>query len=162
MPSNYTIAKALGRISYYKQLCGTDPHHFAEGAMLAQGLAGARLDDIHANNPARLKEIFNEADDEFFQALAEIIAGKEDLTALQGGEIPLSLLDVTEIKGLGAKSVRRLYTELGVTDLPSLKAKVDDGSLVKLKGFGPSTVEKINAHLAALEKKKEKAEKKKK
>ena len=121
MPSNYTIAKALARVSYYKQLCGEDPHHFAEGSLLAQGLAGARLDEMCRTTPERLPEIFPEADKEFFQALNEIVEGKE-LTVLQQGSAPVTLLDITDIKGLGAKTVAKMHAELGIVDLASLKA----------------------------------------
>ena len=158
MPSNYTIAKALARVSYYQQLCGIDPHNYAETSMQIQGLAGLRIDEIYATTPLRLREMFPEGDDEYFATLGEIIEGKE-ITLLKDGPVPLTLLDITDIKGLGAKTVRRMYTELGITDLASLKAKVDDGSLTRTKGFGLKLVEKINAHLAALEKKAAKAKK---
>jgi DNA polymerase (family 10) len=152
MPSNYTIAKALQRVSYYKQLCGEDPHNYAETSLMIQGLAGTRIDEVYKTTPLRLREMFPEGDEEYFQTLGEIIEDKE-ITVLKEGSVPTTLLDITDIKGLGAKTVRKMYTELGVTDLASLKERVDDGSLVKLKGFGPKLVDKINLHVAALEKK---------
>lgn len=156
MPSNYSIAKALQRISYYKQLCDEDPHNYAETSLMIQGLSGTRIDEVYKNSPLQLREMFPEGDEEYFQTLGEIIEGKE-ITILKDGPLPLTLLDITDIKGLGAKSVRRMYTELGITDLAGLKVKTEDGSLARLKGFGPKIVDKISAHLAALEKKKPKA-----
>ena len=53
---------------------------------------------------------------------------------------------MTEIKGLGAKMARRLYDELGIADLRSLLAAVADGRISKVKGFGPTMIEKIKLH----------------
>lgn len=87
---------------------------------------------------------------------ARLLRGRR-ITLLKEGPAPVSLLEITEIKGFGAKTVQRLYRELGVTDLASLQARVDDGSVAKLKGFGAAKVAAIGAHAAALEKKKIKA-----
>ena len=58
-------------------------------------------------------------------------------------EFPDGILDVMQIPGLGPKTVRRLWQELGVTDVSALQAAIDDGSLASLPRLGKKTAENI-------------------
>ena len=58
-------------------------------------------------------------------------------------EFPDGILDVMQIPGLGPKTVRRLWDELGVTDISGLQAAIDDGSLAGLPRLGKKTAENI-------------------
>jgi DNA polymerase (family 10) len=61
--------------------------------------------------------------------------------------VPPSLRDVMKVPGLGAKKAMKLYQELGVIDLSSLKAACVSGSVEGLKGFGKKTQENILQNL---------------
>ena len=50
--------------------------------------------------------------------------------------------------GLGAKTARRLYDELGIEDLEGLRAAAEQGRIRELRGLGPTAEENV---LAALE-----------
>ncbi len=52
---------------------------------------------------------------------------------------PSGLLDVLEIKGIGAKKVRTLWLELQIEDLEALRDACEAGMVAKLKGFGEKT-----------------------
>ena len=58
-------------------------------------------------------------------------------------EFPDGILEVMQIPGLGPKTVRRVWQELGVTDIPALQAAIDDGSLASLPRLGKKTAENI-------------------
>lgn len=58
-------------------------------------------------------------------------------------EIPESLLTLTKLEGLGSKKVGRLFRELDVTDLDSLRRACEKGEIAELKGFGKKTQDKI-------------------
>ena len=58
-------------------------------------------------------------------------------------EFPDGILEVMQIPGLGPKTVRRLWQDLGVTDIPGLQATIDDGSLASLPRLGKKTAENI-------------------
>ena len=58
-------------------------------------------------------------------------------------EFPDGILDVMQIPGLGPKTVRRLWQELGVTDVSRLQSAIDDGSLASLPRLGKKTAENI-------------------
>ncbi|WP_027409538.1 DNA polymerase/3'-5' exonuclease PolX [Anoxybacteroides tepidamans] len=63
-------------------------------------------------------------------------------------EVPSSLLDLLKIPGLGGKKIAKLYQELGVCDISSLKEACLAHQVQALSGFGKKTEEKI---LAAIE-----------
>lgn len=63
--------------------------------------------------------------------------------------VPVELLDMVNVPGLGPKKVKQLFDELGIKTIKALKKACLDGQVAKLKGFGQKTEEKI---LAGLEK----------
>jgi DNA polymerase (family X) len=77
---------------------------------------------------------------------------------LESGEIPAavklkakfppSLVEVTRVPGVGAKTARLLFEELDVTSLADLKAAAEGERIRDVKGLGPKAEENV---LAALE-----------
>jgi DNA polymerase (family 10) len=65
-------------------------------------------------------------------------------------KFPPSLVEVTLIPGLGAKTVRRLHDELGIATLDDLRQAVADQRIRGLKGLGPKAEENIAAQLEKL------------
>ena len=63
---------------------------------------------------------------------------------------PASLIEVTRIPGLGAKTVRKLYDELGVSSLEELREAAEGERIRGLKGLGPKAEENVLAALARL------------
>jgi DNA polymerase (family 10) len=62
-------------------------------------------------------------------------------------KFPPGVIEMTHLPGLGPKRVRRLYEELGIDSLESLKAAAEDQRIRGLKGFGPKAEEAILASL---------------
>lgn len=50
--------------------------------------------------------------------------------------IPDGVFEMTSLRGLGAKKVRTLWKELGVTDILALQAACNENRVATLKGFG--------------------------
>jgi DNA polymerase (family X) len=65
-------------------------------------------------------------------------------------KIPASLVDVTRVPGVGAKTARRLYDELGVSNLDELRAAAEAEKIRGLKGLGPKVEENVIAALGKL------------
>lgn len=63
-------------------------------------------------------------------------------------ETPLSVLELTAIPGLGAKTVRALYREHGIDSLAALEAALNSGVLDAADGIGPKTRETMRRHIA--------------
>jgi DNA polymerase (family 10) len=58
-------------------------------------------------------------------------------------QIPVGLLDVMKVAGLGPRKAHALFLELGVRDLASLGEAARAGRIKSVKGFGPKTEQNI-------------------
>lgn len=65
---------------------------------------------------------------------------------------PLGLLDVLRVPGLGPKTVKMLWEEAGVTNIPSLKAALEAGQLEDLPRLGAKSIQNIRDSIAFAEK----------
>jgi DNA polymerase (family X) len=64
---------------------------------------------------------------------------------------PPSLIEVTHVPGLGAKTARRLYDELGIASLEQLREAAESGRLRDVKGLGQKAEENVLAAVERLE-----------
>ncbi|WP_369902350.1 DNA polymerase/3'-5' exonuclease PolX [Bacillus manliponensis] len=69
--------------------------------------------------------------------------GTSEVLAELEKEVPSSLLPLLKLPGLGGKKVAKLYKELGVTDMETLKKACEENKVQALAGFGKKTEEKI-------------------
>ena len=58
-------------------------------------------------------------------------------------KVPKGLFEVLAIPGVGPKAARAMWQQLGITDLPSLKAKLDSPELSRLPRMGVKTIDNI-------------------
>jgi DNA polymerase (family X) len=65
-------------------------------------------------------------------------------------KFPPTLIEVTRIPGLGSKTARRFYDELGIADLEGLEAAARQGKLSTLRGFGEKAEENLLAQIEKL------------
>jgi|GEM_PF-2305273 DNA polymerase (family 10) len=147
MPSNYTIAKELKRVAYYREICDEDPANYPDAAWIVQSFSGGRLDELYKTEGRKILERTNELSDEVMDTIVELIEGKEVSALEEHQGVPLTVLELVEIRGVGAKMARGLFRQLGVADLPGLRAVIADGQISKVKGFGAKTIEKLKAFL---------------
>jgi len=57
--------------------------------------------------------------------------------------VPIGLIAVTEVQGVGPKKARALWQELGVTSVDDLEREAKAGRVAELEGFGARSQEKI-------------------
>jgi DNA polymerase (family 10) len=101
--------------------------------MAAEGRLG-EIPGIGAAIAAKITELATTGRLEFYEKLR--------------AEFPATLFDLFELQGVGAKKVKALYEQLGVTGIPELEAACKSGKVAGLAGFGDKTALKI---LAAIE-----------
>lgn len=65
--------------------------------------------------------------------------------------VPPSLVQLMQIPGLGAKTAKKLYDELGVTGIDELVRAIEEHRVRELKGMGPKTEENILRGIKLLE-----------
>jgi DNA polymerase (family 10) len=81
--------------------------------------------------------------------VAEVVEdGEMHALTRRRGLVPPGVVDFLRLPGVGPKTAARLWTQLGITSLPSLKTAAEDGRLRELPGMGARSEEKI---LKALE-----------
>ena len=66
-------------------------------------------------------------------------------------EVPPSLVQLLRIPGLGPKSVRQIYTELGIETIEDLRHAAEAGTLQTLRGLSAKTEQLILEGIARLE-----------
>jgi DNA polymerase (family 10) len=62
-------------------------------------------------------------------------------------KVPPGVLDLTRLPGVGPKTAKMLWEKCGVTDLQSLREKIDCGALVGLPKLGEKTIANIKQSL---------------
>ena len=82
--------------------------------------------------------------------IALLDAGEIPSAAKLKRKFPTSLIEVTMVPGLGAKTARRLYDELGVKSLDDLRAAAEQQRMRELKGLGPKAEENVLEALGKL------------
>ena len=147
---NEAIARRFLRLAALMEIRGDDPFRWRSYRNAAEAI------EVW---PTPLKEI---AEKEGVAGLQEIpgvgkaIAGKvidllhrgtfdawERLTA----ETPETLLDLTDLPGIGPKTAALLHQRFKISSLPELKTFADAGGLETVEGIGPRTAEKIKEAL---------------
>lgn len=148
--NNEEIARRFYRLSALMEIRGDDPFRLRSYRNAAEAI------EVW---PTPLKEI---AEKEGVTGLQEIpgvgkaIAGKV-IDLLNRGtfdawerliaETPETVLDLTEIPGIGPKTAALLHQRFKVSSLPELKAFVAGGGLEMVDGIGPKTAERIKEAL---------------
>jgi DNA polymerase (family X) len=74
--------------------------------------------------------------------------GSSSVLAELKEEVPSGLIPLLQLPGLGGKKIAKLYKELGVVDVTSLKEACQTGKVQALAGFGKKTEEKILSAIA--------------
>lgn len=139
------IAEVLDEIAQLLELSGENPFKiraYHAGARLLETLTDD-LDALIASGGLAEKPGIGEA-------LADKIAklrkdGRLEFLDKLRASLPPGLPAILAIPGMGPKKTRRLWQELGVTDLPGLQAACEQGKVAELKGFGEKTQSAILA-----------------
>jgi DNA polymerase (family X) len=145
---NAEIAAALRELGVLYELDGADRFRVLAYREAARTVAQSPISIEQLAKEGRLTEL---------PGVGKTLAGKID-TLLESGSIPsadklkekfpATLVEVTRVPGLGAKTARRIYDEIGVENLEQLRQAAEDGRVAEIRGLGPKTEENI---LAALE-----------
>ena len=144
---NAEIAAALRELGVLYELDGADRFR-----VLAYREAARTV----ANSPISIEQLAEEGRLTELPGVGKTLAEKIE-TLIETGSIPsadklkqkfpATLVEVTRVPGLGAKTARRIYDELGVENLVQLKQAAEQGRIAGIRGLGPKTEENILASL---------------
>ena len=142
------IIKTLEKIALYMELKGENPFKVSAFRKAAQALeldarSLAEMDDV-----TKLKGIGKGT----ASVIEELIdTGKSSVLHELEESVPSGLLPLLKLQGLGGKKIAKLYKELGIESMESLKQACLDKKVQALAGFGAKTEEKILKELDQFE-----------
>jgi DNA polymerase (family 10) len=144
---NAEIAAALRELGILYELDGADRFRVQAYREAARTVAESPVSIEQLAEEGRLTEL---------PAIGKTLAEKI-VTLIQTGSIPsadklkakfpATLVEVTRVPGLGAKTARRIYDQLGVENLVQLKEAAEQGRISGMQGLGPKTEENILSSL---------------
>jgi DNA polymerase (family X) len=148
--TNAEIAAALDELGVLYELDGAVRYRVLAYGTAATAIRESPVSVAELSAAGRATEIPG-----IGKTLAEKIAA-----LLETGEIPAAvklkakfpptLIEVTRVPGLGAKTARLLYDELGITSMEELKAAAEAEQIREVKGLGPKAEENVLASLQRL------------
>jgi DNA polymerase (family 10) len=144
---NAEIAAALRELGILYELDGADRFRVQAYREAARTVAESPVSIEQLAEEGRLTEL---------PAIGRTLAEKIE-TLIETGSIPsadklkarfpATLVEVTRVPGLGAKTARRIYDELGVENLTQLKEAAEQGRISGMRGLGAKTEESILSSL---------------
>ncbi|MCZ4491632.1 MAG: polX [Conexibacter sp.] len=148
-PSNAAIATAFDELGDLYELDGAVAYRVIAYRNAAKAVRDAPASVSAMTREGRVTTLpgIGKTLEEKLRALLETgtIPAAEKLRA----KFPPGLIDLTRLPGLGPKRARRLFDELGIDSLESLRSAAEEQRLRGVKGFGPKFEEAMLAAFAA-------------
>lgn len=149
--SNHEIAEIFHNIAQMLEVQGESRYRYQAYSRAADSinalpapLATYRAQGELENVPnvgktlaTKIEELLDTGTLEFYQRLQK--------------DVPLGVLELLKVQNVGPRTAGRLYKELGIDSLASLKQAAESGKLSGVKGFGAKALEGITAGIAAAE-----------
>ena len=66
-------------------------------------------------------------------------------------DLPVSVLDLRRVSGIGLKTAQVLFSDFGIKSLDELRVFAEGGGLLSVPGIGEKTVERIKRSIARLQ-----------
>lgn len=120
---------------------------YREGAQTIRDLP-RDLSAIHAEG--KLTELPNIGDTLADKIEEMLTTGELQFYKRITAEIPLSLVEILHVNGVGPKKVKRFWQELGILTLPELESAAHEGKLRGMSGMGAKSEQKILEGIEAL------------
>jgi DNA polymerase (family X) len=148
--TNAEIAAALEELGVLYELDGAVKYR-----VLAYGTAAKAIRE----SPVSVAELAAQGRATEIPGVGKTLAEKID-ALIETGEIPAAvklkakfpptLIEVTRVPGVGAKTARRLFDELGISNMEELKEAAESKKVRAVKGLGPKAEENVLASLERL------------
>ena len=131
-----------------------------KGELVFKTVAYHRAADAIGRSPVDLVEAYRAGQAPKVPGVGAAISDKIKELATTGrmsfydrlcAEVPPSLVELLRIPGLGPKSVRQIYTELGIETMEDLRLAAEAGTLQTLRGLSAKTEQLILEGIARLE-----------
>jgi DNA polymerase (family X) len=148
-PTNSEIATALDELGDLYELDGAVIHRIVAYRNAAKAVRDASVSISALAREGRATELagIGAIIQEKVMSLAE--TGEIPALVKLRAKFPPGLIEMTRLPGLGPKRARRLFEELGIDSLQSLRTAAQEQRIRTLKGFGPKAETSILTALDA-------------
>lgn len=143
MTKNADVAKILKEIGLLLQVEGKDKFKFLAYLRGVRSVSALGEDITSVAERGELTKIQG-----IGKGLAEVITsyletGEVELLTELRTRVPIKVLELEAIPGVGPKTIKLVYEKLGITDLEGLERAALEGKLSGLSGLGQKTEEQI-------------------
>jgi DNA polymerase (family 10) len=148
--TNAEIAAALEELGVLYELDGAVKYRVLAYSTAAKAIRESPVSVAELARAGRATEIpgVGKTLAEKIDALLE--TGEIPAAAKLKAKFPTTLIEVTRVPGLGAKTARLLYDELGIASMEELKVAAEAEQIREIKGLGPKAEENVLASLERL------------
>ncbi len=147
--TNDDIARALRELSAFLEMEGVPfkPQAYEKAAHAIAAL-DQPLDEVHRAGGAKALRELPCVGKGIADRIAELFTSGHiaDLDEFRA-KVPIDVLGLMEVEGIGAKTARALYDALGVRDVGDLRRAAEEGKIEHLAHFGERSQAKILASL---------------
>jgi DNA polymerase (family 10) len=149
---NRHYARILSEVAALSQIKGVNRFKvraFENAVRTIEGISDSLEDYIERDELESLSGIGSSIAEDIRQ-IAE--TGTCDIHDQLLSELDPGLLDLLKIQGLGPKRIKKIYEELGVSNLAAMKEAATEGQIQQLSGLGAKTEQKILDEIERLSK----------
>ncbi|MEM9773904.1 MAG: DNA polymerase/3'-5' exonuclease PolX [Chloroflexota bacterium] len=148
--NNTNLSKIFAQVADLLQIRGDNIHRVLSYRRAAETLSDLPHDISHIAEKGELTSIPG-IGKTLAEKIEEILAtGELNFLNRLTDEIPITILDLLKVEGMGPKRVKLVYDKLEVTSIELLEQAAESGELANLPGMGKKSVEKIVAGISAL------------
>jgi DNA polymerase (family 10) len=146
---NRSLARVLHEIADLLEIKGENPFRIRSYRLAGESVESSDLDVAALVAGGKPLSGLTGIGPGITATLAELIRDGSSATHRELlDEVPRGVLDLLKLPGLGHKSVRRIWTGLGVRSSEELEAAIDDGRFASLPGMGPKKAATLKRALA--------------
>ena len=148
--TNEELGRQLGEIAELLKLAGADRFRVRAYERARDAVNAATL-DLGALDADALNALPGIGGSTATKIVEFQQSGEIGMLAELREQVPPGLIALVQVPGLGPKTARQLYDELGVDSLPALRDALDSGRIRRLPRLGLKTEENLRTGLARLE-----------
>jgi DNA polymerase (family X) len=145
MANKKEIVRTLEQIALYLEILGENSFKVSAYRKAANALESDERTMDQIKDVSKIKGIGKGTAAVIIEMMDK---GESELLIELQEKVPSELITLLQVPNLGGKKIAKLYSELGVTNIASLKEACTSGKVRELAGFGAKTEEKILISLA--------------
>jgi DNA polymerase (family 10) len=148
LPPNIELARTFDLLADLLQLDGADGFRLNAYRTAAQRIRDSATSVAALALEGKAKRLDGIGKTIEAKIVERVETGQISALSKLEGAIPVGLVEVMHVPGLGPKTARRLWDELGIEDVAGLRTAAQEGRISSLQGLGEKSEQRILEALA--------------